>query len=196
VRLFVAIVPPAEALALVEDRVAALRPQWPGLRWTSRESWHITLAFLGEVAEKVGPELGIRLERAARRHHAQDVAVQGGGAFPAPKRARILWAGVQADQAALRALAGSVAAGARRAGAPPPDEGRRYHPHLTLAYLRQAADVSELTGALADLAGPPWTAGHIQLVRSHPPTPGKPGARPRYEPLTSYPLRPQPGAPH
>jgi RNA 2',3'-cyclic 3'-phosphodiesterase len=188
VRLFVAIVPPPDVVAELDERTAALHPAWPGVRWTSPASWHVTLAFLGEVAEQVRPGLHTRLERAARRHAAQDLAVRGGGAFPRPRRATAVWAGLQADHAALSALAASVAAGARRAGAPPPDEGRRYQPHLTLAYLREPTDVSALVEQLATLTGTGWTASSIELIRSRLPGP-EPGRRPSYETLATWPLR-------
>jgi 2'-5' RNA ligase len=190
VRLFVAIAPPPAALAELSEQVAWLRPGWPGLRWTSPPAWHVTLAFLGEVRDEVLPDLSARLERAAGRHRALPVALRSGGAFPAPRRAAVVWAGVEADRPALAALAASVAAGARRAGAPSPDEGRRYQPHLTLARLREPADVSPLVAELASLAGRPWTARHISLIRSHLPRPGEPGRAPHYEDLASWPLRP------
>lgn len=185
-RLFVAIVPPAAAVAELADRTAALRPAWPSLGWTSQEAWHITLAFLGEVPDRVLAELNSQLERAARRHPTQEIAVGGCGAFPDAEHARAVWAGVRADQGALGALAASVAAGARRAGAPPPDE-REYWPHLTLAYVRKATDVRPLTEGLADLAGSHWTVSHIHLIRSHPGVSA--GDRRRYEDLASWALR-------
>lgn len=189
-RLFVAITLPPPVVAALAGQVDPLRPAWPALRWASPAAWHLTLAFLGEVPEQVVPGLEQRLERAAGRHPALDLAVRGGGTFPGAARARVVWAGIQADQAgqaALRKLAASVAAGARRAGAPPPDEGRRYRPHITLARLRDPADVRPLAGALAGLSGPPWTAAGIHLIRS---LPGGPGEGPRYEDLADWPLRP------
>ena len=136
-RLFVAIVPPPAVAAELAQWLVPLQAAGPGLRWTGRDSWHITLAFLGEVAEAALPDLGTRLERAARRHPAPDLALRGGAAFPDAKRARAVVAVAAAGPGApgatgparsgpLHALAASVAAGARRAGAPPPDEGRRY----------------------------------------------------------------------
>jgi RNA 2',3'-cyclic 3'-phosphodiesterase len=165
-RLFVAIAPPAAALAELTAAVDPLRQRAPDLRWTSREAWHLTLAFLGEVDEARVPELSIRLERAARRHPPQRLAIAGGGAFPSATRARVVWAGFSADDQALGALAASVAAGARRAGAPPPDEGRKYRPHLTLARCKAPANVSNLTQELAGFSGTPWVADSIHLIRS------------------------------
>jgi len=182
----VAITPPPVVLDELEARVAALRPAWPALRWTGRAAWHVTLAFLGEVGEPAAGELGPRLERAAHRHPSLDLCIAGAGAFPGPGRARVLWTGISGDRRALEALARSVAAGARRAGAPPPDEGRRFRPHLTLARCREPADVGRLVAALAGYAGAPWTAAEIHLICSRP---GDPGSPPRYETLGTWPLQ-------
>jgi 2'-5' RNA ligase len=188
VRLFVAVVPPRAVLDELEETVAPLRPGWPALRWTGMPAWHLTLAFLGEVGEDTAAALGPRLERAAARHPSVPLSLSGGGAFPGPARARVLWTGLHGDHRALEALARSVAAGSRRAGAPPPDEGRRFRPHLTLARCREPADVSDLVGELSGYAGAPWTATEIHLIRSNP---GDPGAAPRYETVGTWPLRRQ-----
>jgi RNA 2',3'-cyclic 3'-phosphodiesterase len=188
-RLFVAIMPEPPVLDELETRVAPLRPAWPGLRWTGRQAWHVTLAFLGEVGEDTVPALAERLERAAHRHPSLSLSFAGGGAFPGAGRARVLWTGIRCahgDQRALEALARSVAGGARRAGAPPPDEGRRFRPHLTLARCREPADMVPLVEALAGYAGSPWTAAEIHLIRSHSPDVG---SQPRYEAIGTWPLR-------
>jgi 2'-5' RNA ligase len=182
-RLFVAVVPPDAALAELEDVVAPLRAAAPELRWTTIASWHLTLAFLGEVREEVLPDLQARLERAARRHPPQQLAIAGGGAFPSARRAQVLWAGFSADDTALGALADSVAAGARRAGAPPPGVHNKFRAHLTLARCRAPADVSELSRRLASFTGTAWTAPSIHLIRSH-----LSSGPPRYEDVAAWPL--------
>ena len=185
VRLFVAIAPPPAVLDELGALAAPLRTARQDLRWTSREAWHVTLAFLGHVNSSAVARLLPRLERAAHRHHRFGLVVSGAGAFPAPARANVLWAGLSGDRGALARLAQSVAAGARRAGAPPPDQGRRFQPHLTLARCRMPADVTELVAALAGYQGQPWTADRIHLVRS------RLGAteQPRYATLASWLLR-------
>jgi RNA 2',3'-cyclic 3'-phosphodiesterase len=180
--LFVAIVPPPDVLAEVGAAVEPLQAVRPELRWTGPEDWHLTLAFLSEVPEAVLDELTTRLARAAGRHPVQRLSVHGGGAFPRASRASVLWAGIESGED-LPALAASVAAGARRAGAAPPDEGRRYRPHLTLARCRQPASLSELTEALAGFSGQPWVASEIRLIRSNL------NASPRYEDLGRWALR-------
>jgi RNA 2',3'-cyclic 3'-phosphodiesterase len=183
-RLFVAVEPADAALAELEDAVAPLRTAAPELRWTGRASWHLTLAFLGEVGEEVLPNLATRLERAAHRHPPQHLAIAGGGAFPSARRAQVLWAGFAGDDKALASLADSVAAGARRAGAPPPGQHKKFRPHLTLARCRSPADVSKLTLALTTFTGTTWMAESIHLVRSH-----LSAGPPQYEALASWPLQ-------
>jgi RNA 2',3'-cyclic 3'-phosphodiesterase len=96
-----------------------------------------------------------------------------------------------------------VAAGARRAGAPPAEEGRRFQPHLTLARCRAPVDARSLVAGLSGYTGTPWTAQEIYLIRSHlpgrhdgPAGDGQP-AQPRHEALASWPLhaRAVPAAP-
>jgi RNA 2',3'-cyclic 3'-phosphodiesterase len=187
-RLFVAVAVPAHAADELDGAVAPLRQSWPALRWTGRDAWHVTLAFLGEVNETVSTRLEPRLERAAARHPCLAVSLGGAGAFPGAGRARVLWTGVRGEPRGLAALAASVAAGARRAGALPAEEGRRFQPHLTLARCREPVDARPLVDSLSGYAGTPWTAGEIYLIRSHLPG-GRPHDRPRYETLGRWPLR-------
>jgi RNA 2',3'-cyclic 3'-phosphodiesterase len=184
-RLFVAIAPPPAVLDELDALARPLRMSRPDLRWTHIAAWHVTLAFLGQVDEAAVARLLPRLERAARRHRCFPLAFCGAGAFPSAGRANVLWSGLSGDRGALARLAESVSAGASRAGAPPPDQGRRFQPHLTLARCRMPADVTELVAALAGFRGQAWTADRVHLVRS------RLGAtdQPRYSTLASWPLR-------
>jgi 2'-5' RNA ligase len=181
-RLFVAIALPAAAAGELDSAVAPLRLAWPELRWTGRDAWHLTLAFLAEVDEDLTGKLGERLQRAAAHHARLSLSLGGAGAFPTAARARVLWTGIRGDRRGLAALAASVAAGARRAGVPPTQEGRRYEPHLTLARCRAPADVQTLVATLGGFAGTPWTASEIYLIRS------RLQDQPRYETLGAWPM--------
>jgi RNA 2',3'-cyclic 3'-phosphodiesterase len=183
-RLFVGLAPSAAVLDDLEAACAPLRPSRADLRWTSRELWHVTLAFLGEVDEGSLVRLLPRLERAARRHLGFGLSLAGAGAFPAAARANVLWSGLSGDRKALGELAMSVSAGARRAGTPPPDEGRRYRPHVTLARCRAPVDVRPVVATLAGYQGPTWAVEEIYLIRSTP------GGQPRYETVGTWKLRP------
>ena len=128
-RLFVALVPPADALAELAAAVDALRST-PGLRWTRPEQWHVTLAFLAEVDDRTRAALVPRLERAAHRHAPLTLALAGGGRF-----GQVLWTRVDGDRVALRGLADSragrrsaVRAADRRAALPSPPHPRARGP--------------------------------------------------------------------
>jgi 2'-5' RNA ligase len=95
----------------------------------------------------------------------------------------VLWCGLDGDHGALAGLAASVAAGAGRAGAAPPDARRPFRPHLTLARSRRApADVRDLVTALSRYQGPRWRAEHVELIES------RPGGQPRYTTIGRWPL--------
>jgi RNA 2',3'-cyclic 3'-phosphodiesterase len=181
-RLFVAIAIAPGAVAELDEVVSPLRADWPELRWTQRDAWHLTLAFLGEVEEKTAGKLPARLARAAARHAQPALSLRGAGAFPSPGRARVVWSGIQGDRRGLGALAASVAAGAGRAGVAVATPGRDYQPHLTLARCRVPVDVRPLVDTLSGFQGTGWVAREIYLIRSHL------GAQTRYETLGAWPL--------
>jgi len=178
-RLFAALLPPEGVLAelgAVVDELHAL-PGADELRWTSRPGWHFTLAFYGEVAEDVVPELSAGLERTARRTEPFGLAVRGGGQFG---DGRALWAGAEGDVPALRQLA------ERCEEAGPTGDHRRYRAHLTVARSREAMDVRPYLDRLDDFVGRAWTVDELVLVRSDLPRSGVPGAQPRYEAVARW----------
>ncbi|WP_404198312.1 RNA 2',3'-cyclic phosphodiesterase [Streptomyces tauricus] len=186
-RLFAAVLPPQDVTDELGGAVDALRGlpgAGRGLRWTSRDGWHFTLAFYGEVDEGLVPELSVRLERAARRTDAFPLSLRGGGRFGG----RALWAGAAGDVRALRLLADRAEAAGRRAGVTR-EEHRTYRPHLTLARSsREPADFAPYVSALDGFEGREWTVGGLCLMRSRLPVSGVPGEQPRYEVLARWPL--------
>src|SRR5882724_4240110 len=96
-RLFVAVAVAELVAAELEAAVEPLRASWPGLRWTGRDAWHLTLAFFGEVKESVVAGLGAKLEGVAAANSRLRLSLTGAGAFPEARRAHVLWTGVQGD---------------------------------------------------------------------------------------------------
>jgi RNA 2',3'-cyclic 3'-phosphodiesterase len=174
------VTPPPETVDELRSATAAARSAYPQLRWTRPDQWHLTLAFLGEVGDAARADLTARLGRTAARHQPMRLALHGAGRFGD----RVLWTRVTGDVVALRGLAASVRAAARRAGVDV--EERPYRAHLTLARGHDGTDLRPLVDALADFAGGEWTAGELHLVRSH--LGAGPGRTSRYEPLESWPL--------
>ena len=129
-RLFVAVAVPVHAADELDNAVAPLRQSWPGLRWTGRDAWHLTLAFLGEVTEPVCARLTPRLERAAGRRPRPPCPSPGPARSPPRPGPACCGAGCGANHASRRlaALAASVARDrglrARTTGGGAPASGR------------------------------------------------------------------------
>jgi 2'-5' RNA ligase len=152
-RLFVAAVPPAAVL----DRVAALpRPEVEGLRWTTRDQWHVTLRFLGRVTDVDAVSAAV-----------EAVTISRCEARIGPEVGRFGRRVLHVPVAGLDDLAAAVVAGTAAVGEPPED--RPFAPHLTLARsrARRGIDLRALTGEPIEAA---WPVEDICLVESrlHP----------------------------
>ncbi|WEO96765.1 RNA 2',3'-cyclic phosphodiesterase [Streptomyces sp. FXJ1.172] len=186
-RLFAAVLPPEHVVQELAAEVAKLK-RLPGserLRWTNRPGWHFTLAFYGEVADDVVPDLSDRLARAAHRTAPFALALSGGGQFG---HGKALWTGAYGEVEALRRLADRAESAARKAGVPM-GEHRRYKAHLTVARGRDGVGPRPYVDALAEFTSSTWTVGELVLVRSNLPRSGVAGEQPRYEVVGRWPLR-------
>ncbi len=182
--MFVAVLPPVDALEDLADFLAPRQEAEPDFRWTVPEQWHVTLAFLAEVADRHLDDLEARLGRAAARRTPFPVTLSGGGAFPDPTRAKVVYAGVRTEGEELSRLATGVRAAASRAGADP--EGGRFRAHVTLARTRRPVEATRWLRVLDTYRGPQWQAEEITLVASH--LGEGPRRRPRYEVVDTFPI--------
>jgi 2'-5' RNA ligase len=184
--MFVALVPPVEAVEHL-DEFLDVRRDAGAFRWTLAEQLHVTLAFLGQVADRHLDELAERLTRAARRRTAFETRIAGGGAFPNAARARVLWAGLDLTDAARTELS-RAATGARAAAVRTGIEvdGQRFRPHITVARLGRPEEVSDWVRLLDAYAGPAWTASEVALVASY--LGEGPRKRPRHEVVVTFPF--------
>lgn len=179
-RLFVAVWPSAEVAGGLE---AMARPEHPSVRWTTPDQWHVTLRFLGEVAEHELAALVQALD--ALRSQSRRRVTLG------PTTARLGPHVLMVPVSGLDDLGRAVVDATRAFGQLPDD--RPFTGHLTLARGRGRHAVP------AALAGQPgggsWPVTEVALVRSHL---GSSGAR--YETLAGITLaepapEPRPGSP-
>lgn len=101
------------------------------------------------------------------------------GAFPTPRRARVLWAGVADPEWRLKVVSRSIE---ERCGYAAEE---RFKPHLTLARLKVPKSVGEVIDRHRPLEWDrtPFVIDRAILFRS---VLGRPGAR--YEPVEEFPL--------
>jgi 2'-5' RNA ligase len=160
-RAFVAVVPPPEVLDAIGAAVGPLRERMGPVRWAPRKQWHVTLQFLGNHVDldAAAKGLGALAAREGR------VRLGSAGAAPNERRGRVLWIGVVEGAELLTGLASAVASVMRPLGHEP--DHARYHPHLTVARMKQPGDVREAIAALsATEVGPAWTVNEVLLMRS------------------------------
>ncbi|WP_227465876.1 RNA 2',3'-cyclic phosphodiesterase [Nocardioides dongkuii] len=186
--MFAAVVPPDHVVEDLDEFLEVRRDAAP-FRWAGAEQLHLTLAFLASVPDRALDDLVERLGRAAARRTPFAARVAGGGAFPNAARARVLWAGLDLDEASGTEL-DRLATGARAAAAKAGIEvdGQRFRPHLTVARLGRPAEVSNWVRLLDAYAGPPWTVDRLALVASY--LGEGPRGRPRYEVVEELPFGP------
>lgn len=181
-RMFVSITPPEEVR---DDLTEFLAPR-VGMPWIDAGQWHVTLAFMASVPQAREDELVERLETVAARVAPFGIDLRGGGCFPDPTRASVLWLGVaESARDPLARLAKGARAAAAVTGAPP--DGKSFVPHLTLARLRRPVEATRWLRVLDTYVSPEWEVEHIDLVASH--LREGPRGRPRHEVLASMPLR-------
>lgn len=152
-RLFVAVVPPEAVLDALVEVIDELRPT-ASLRWAGRPQLHVTLRFLGEVADAVVPELIAALDAAP---------LAGTTATVGPAVTRLGRQVLCVPVNGLAALAAGVTTATAGIGRPP--VRRPFVGHITLARAGRRGVVDRsAAGAAVALS---WEVDDVRLVRSH-----------------------------
>jgi 2'-5' RNA ligase len=138
IRAFIAIDLTPEIIQRLEQVSAQLRKRLEGVpvRWVPVDNIHLTLKFLGDVSLANVDMLKKILLSEVEGHHAFEISVGGLGAFPSPRRPRVVWVGVEAP-AELAAVQNGVESAMARLGYA--REDRPFSPHLTLGRVSRNA---------------------------------------------------------
>jgi 2'-5' RNA ligase len=162
VRAFVAIFPPPELQMAVTGALETVQHLDDKVRWVRPENIHLTLKFLGNVQEEILGNLRAALKETCAEHEPFDIGLARLGAFPSARRARILWAGVDAGSDRLRALVTDLESALTPLGFE--REKRAFTPHLTLGRVRsRPANFDDLPTTIGDLR---FRVRHIELMES------------------------------
>lgn len=183
-RTFVAIYPPPEAVAHL-DEFLDVRRHAGTFRWTLPTQWHLTLAFFEKVLDRSFDALLDGLQGAVRKRSALTASIVGGGAFPHVGSAKVLWAGLEVDDAGeLEMLARACRGAGAVAGTPP--AGERFRPHVTVARIGRPIEATKWVRLLDAYNGPEWPITQIAVVESH--LGEGPNRRPRHEVVATIPF--------
>lgn len=150
IRSFIAVELCAEIRQKLEEILRSLQgPRTQAIRWVPARNIHLTLKFLGDVAPAQMTPLTQQLRDRVCQEAAFSISIGEMGAFPNPRRPRVVWVGVDAPQE-LAALAALVDRETGRLGFPPED--RPFSPHLTLGRVNQSATPEQVRQIAAVLA--------------------------------------------
>ena len=158
-----AVRPPDAVLEAVEETLGPARKAMVGPRWAGRDQWHVTLQFLGPV-----PKLALVVDALAEAVAGLEpfrFQLGGSGAFPNPRRARVIWIGARDGAGPMAGVATAVTGALAPVGYEA--EARPFRSHLTVARLRHPGDVGPALAALGDApVGEAWTVEEILLYQS------------------------------
>lgn len=137
-RAFIAVELPPEIHKAIESETAPLRAALDSslVRWVPTSNIHLTLKFLGGVSSANVELLTQMLSVEVNQYESFTIKFEGLGAFPNPRRPRVIWIGIQAP-AGFEALQHGIEAAAATLGYPA--EKRPFSPHLTIGRVKQNA---------------------------------------------------------
>jgi RNA 2',3'-cyclic 3'-phosphodiesterase len=189
-RLFVGIELPDDvkraAGAAATDLRARLESKAPRvvLRWVDPANLHVTLWFLGEVADARASDVAAALNEPFPVN-AFELGFAAAGMFPYSAAPRALWLGIRSGAGELAELYAHTGSRLARLGFLP--EKRPYSAHLTIARFKSVRrnDVPVVRRVVADasVAIPGTSVSAVTLFRSHLSPKGS-----RYESVLRVPL--------
>jgi 2'-5' RNA ligase len=146
-RVFLALPLPEEVrLALTRLR-RRLEKVGTRVSWVEAADYHLTLAFIGDLAVEQTEALGEALDVALHATRPFCFEVAGAGFFGPRCAPRVLWVGVPNPPPAMTALREKIMELLRQKNLPV--EERPFHPHITLGRPRTRQGAVALTDGLA-----------------------------------------------
>ena len=146
-RVFCAVALPRALQEQLTAHINCIRETVPEARasWSRAENIHLTLKFFGDISlvqvEKVSEAASCSVENFA----PFKIVLEQTGVFPKLGSSRVLWIGVNDLEGKLDQVHALLEDECAKAGFP--RESRPFHPHLTLARLRQPQDAGTLASA-------------------------------------------------
>ena len=163
-RIFCAIELPATVRGLILQHIADLKAAVPGARasWAREATLHLTLKFLGEIPVTAVPTFSNAVARAVAGVSPFSIRLNETGAFPKHGQPKVLWIGVDDGSRRLADLQSRLEEESEVAGYA--KEQRPFHPHLTIARLRDPRVARALASAHKEIQFEPVMIPVSELV--------------------------------
>jgi 2'-5' RNA ligase len=191
-RVFCAIELPETVREVVLQHIKRLREAVPDAKasWARDANLHLTIKFLGEISATSVAGFSNAAARAVAGQSPFTIRLEQAGVFPKHGPPRVLWIGVNDVSGKLGELHAHLEDEAAKDGFE--KEDRPFHPHLTLARLRQPRHARELADAHQQMEFEPVEIAVTELlvIRSELSSAGS-----KYTVVSRHPLGPQASRP-
>lgn len=145
IRTFIAVELGPSVIKRAGDLIDKLRITDAVVNWVRPQQMHLTLKFLGDVADTDTPDICRVVEKVASQIEPFEIICRGAGAFPGIHRPKTLWIGIQDGADELKALQAAID-DALKDELGYSREARGFHPHLTIGRVK--SDGFKLTSLL------------------------------------------------
>ena len=135
IRAFIAVDLDDPVIEKICNVIEILNSRLTEIRWLRKENLHLTLKFLGNIAESQVEPITAALRHPLGLFSPCTISAKGLGVFPDFRRPKILWVGLTGDQ--LVQLAAEIESALMPIGFTP--ENRAFTPHLTIGRWREGS---------------------------------------------------------
>jgi RNA 2',3'-cyclic 3'-phosphodiesterase len=184
-RTFIAIELPQEIKDSLGRLQTKLKAAGADVKWVEPKNIHLTIKFLGEIAEPTKDQVSAVLEKICRSRKAFEITLSSCGAFPNISSPRVIWIGVDQGNSQVKEIAQAVETDLSVIGIP--EEEREFSSHITLGRTRSSKNRPELATLLSEISLKPlkeqFPASKLTLFKSTLTPRG-----PVYEVLQEFPL--------
>ncbi len=138
-----AVEPPRVVQEELYESLTALRQRWQFVRWEDPHKLHVTLKFLGQVHAEQEQPITDALTRVTTGTMPFPAELAGAGAYPTPRRARVLWVGFGSGSEKMVTLQRLVEGALSVIGFA--EERRRFSAHLTVGRIKRPMEPLDLS---------------------------------------------------
>lgn len=147
-RLFIAIELDEEIRAELFAEIKYLKSHFPEIRWVRPENLHITMKFLGNIAENEIEDISEIMDIAAEKNPPFSAEIQDLGCFPHVERPRIVWAGCRQGSLEISNIVSCLDEKLKLLGYKP--EKRNFTPHITIGRVKKPAQAMGIEEIIND----------------------------------------------
>lgn len=166
-RIFISIEIPEEIKEKIEKLVNSMKLMLTPIKWADKKNLHVTLKFLGWVADEKLPEMKKCIADCVRGFGPFTLNFAGIGSFPDQKHPRAIWVALNEGADRSKKLADKIDCEISRQGFR--EEEREFTPHLTIGRIKEKVDVAALSKFVLEHGGTDFGSmkvGHISIMKS------------------------------